>query len=126
MKPTLKAPGSKLLKLEHEKLLSNFDFNFNLRRCNQVLLFATPEQHTELAGFFAAVAQEYRGQYMFVTVGMDGGESTSGVAEYFGLVAAAPNAEDEEEDPMVGHCTFTPGSLPPGSLRMVLALETEI
>ena len=32
MKPTLKAPGSKRLKLEHEKLLSNVGFNFNLRR----------------------------------------------------------------------------------------------
>jgi hypothetical protein len=32
MKSTLKAPRSKRLKLEHEKLLSNFAFNFNLRR----------------------------------------------------------------------------------------------
>jgi len=32
IKPTLKAPGSKLLKPEHDKLLSNFVFNFNLRR----------------------------------------------------------------------------------------------
>jgi beta-galactosidase/beta-glucuronidase len=32
MKPTLKAPGSKRLKLDHEKLLSNFAFNVNLRR----------------------------------------------------------------------------------------------
>jgi WD40 repeat protein len=31
MKTTLKAPGSKLLKLENEKLISNFAFNFNLR-----------------------------------------------------------------------------------------------
>ena len=29
---TLKAPGSKRLKLGHEKLLSNFAFKFNLRR----------------------------------------------------------------------------------------------
>ena len=29
---TLKPPGSKRLKLEDEKLLSNFAFNFNLRR----------------------------------------------------------------------------------------------
>jgi len=28
----LKAPASKRLKLEHENLLSNFDFKFNLRR----------------------------------------------------------------------------------------------
>jgi len=32
IKPTLKAPGSKRLKLQHEKLLSNFSFNFDLRR----------------------------------------------------------------------------------------------
>ena len=35
IKPTLKAPGSIPLKLEHEKLLSNFAFNFNLRRYNE-------------------------------------------------------------------------------------------
>ena len=32
IKPTLKAPGSKCLKLGDEKPLSNFAFNFNLRR----------------------------------------------------------------------------------------------
>ena len=33
MKPTLKAPGSKrLLTLKYDELLSNFGFNFNLRR----------------------------------------------------------------------------------------------
>ena len=31
MKPTLKAHGSKRLKVEHEKLVSNFAFYFNLR-----------------------------------------------------------------------------------------------
>ena len=35
MKPTLKPPESKRLKLEHEKVLSNFAFNFNLRRYTQ-------------------------------------------------------------------------------------------
>ena len=29
---TLKAPGTNLLKLKHDKLLSNVAFNFNLRR----------------------------------------------------------------------------------------------
>ena len=33
--PTLKAPRTKRLKLTHEKLLSNFGFNFNLRRYNK-------------------------------------------------------------------------------------------
>jgi len=32
IKPMLKPPGSERLKLEHLKLLSNFGFNFNLRR----------------------------------------------------------------------------------------------
>ena len=32
MRHTLKAPGSKRVKLEYEKLLSNFAFDFNLRR----------------------------------------------------------------------------------------------
>ena len=32
IKPTLKAPGIKLLKLKYDKPLSNFAFKFNLRR----------------------------------------------------------------------------------------------
>jgi len=32
IKPMLKAPGSKRLKLEYDELLSNFGFNINLRR----------------------------------------------------------------------------------------------
>jgi len=32
MRPTLKLPGSKRVKLYHKKLLSNFAFNFNVRR----------------------------------------------------------------------------------------------
>jgi hypothetical protein len=36
MEPTLKAPGSKRLKLERKKMLSNFVFDSNLRRYNQV------------------------------------------------------------------------------------------
>jgi hypothetical protein len=37
MKPILKAPESKHLKLKHEKTLSNFAFKFNLRRFNQAV-----------------------------------------------------------------------------------------
>jgi hypothetical protein len=33
IKPTLKAPGIKLLKLKYDKQLSNVAFKFNLRRC---------------------------------------------------------------------------------------------
>ena len=32
IKPTLKAPGTNRLKLQHDEPLSNFAFNFNLRR----------------------------------------------------------------------------------------------
>jgi len=35
MKPTRKPPGTKRLKLEHEKLLFNFAFKFNLRRSTE-------------------------------------------------------------------------------------------
>ena len=35
MKPTLEAPESKLLKLEHENVLSNYAFKLNLRRYNK-------------------------------------------------------------------------------------------
>jgi hypothetical protein len=34
MKPTLKAPGTKRLKLIHDSLLSDFDYNLNMRRYN--------------------------------------------------------------------------------------------
>jgi len=34
MKPMLKAPKTKRLKLKYYKLLSSFTFRFNLRRCN--------------------------------------------------------------------------------------------
>ena len=33
IKPTSKPPGTKSLKVKYDKLLSNFAFNFNLRRC---------------------------------------------------------------------------------------------
>ena len=36
IKPTLKAPGTKRLKLKCDEPLSNFAFNFNLRRYNLV------------------------------------------------------------------------------------------
>jgi len=36
IKPTLKAPGAKRLKLKHDEPLSNIAFSFNLRRYNAV------------------------------------------------------------------------------------------
>jgi len=42
IKPTLKAPGIKLLKLKYGKRLTNFGFKFNLRRYNKTrVLFQT-------------------------------------------------------------------------------------
>jgi len=35
IKPTLKAPGSKCLKLPYDELLSSFAFKFDLRRYNE-------------------------------------------------------------------------------------------
>jgi len=37
IKPTLKAPGTKRLKLKYDELLSNFAFDFNLRRYNEAI-----------------------------------------------------------------------------------------
>ena len=39
--PTLKAPGTKRLKLKYHELLSNFAFKFNLRRYSEVCVSVT-------------------------------------------------------------------------------------
>ena len=39
MKLTLKAPGAKRLKLKYDEPLSNFAFNFNLRRYTVAIFF---------------------------------------------------------------------------------------
>jgi len=41
MKTTLKAPGTKLLKLKHDEPLSKFAFKFNLRLCATVTRLLT-------------------------------------------------------------------------------------
>ena len=41
MKPTLKAPGSEHSKLKSDDLLSNFAFNFNLRRYIEAVAFGS-------------------------------------------------------------------------------------
>ena len=46
LKSMLKAPGAKRLKLKHDKLLSNFGFDFNLHRYN---LVRTAEQKPDEA-----------------------------------------------------------------------------
>jgi hypothetical protein len=53
MKPTMKAPGSKRLNLEHDKLVSNFAFKFNLRRYSEGL-YEGILQEVQLAPFFSA------------------------------------------------------------------------
>jgi len=42
IKPTLKAPGSKRLKLKYDNLHSSFAFKFNLRRCTTAAPSPTP------------------------------------------------------------------------------------
>ena len=39
IRPTLKAPGTERLKLNHEELPLNFSFKFNLRRYIKVHMF---------------------------------------------------------------------------------------
>ena len=48
MKPKLKPPGSKLLELEYDGLLSNFGFKFNLRL--YTMRATRPDLHVRLAG----------------------------------------------------------------------------
>ena len=43
IEPTLIAPGTEHLKLEHDKLLPKIAFNFNLRRYNEIELAARRE-----------------------------------------------------------------------------------
>jgi hypothetical protein len=49
IKPTLKASKSKFLKLEHEKVLSDYAFNFNLRRYSMRESFAAGAAQEEAA-----------------------------------------------------------------------------
>jgi hypothetical protein len=52
MKPTLKAPGAKRLKLNYVELLSNFAFNFNLSRYNVVISLTVKKGSSVKAGGF--------------------------------------------------------------------------
>jgi len=49
MKPKLKPPGSKLLKLKFDKPLSDFAFKFNLRRYNTGVLDTVSKQFSTIA-----------------------------------------------------------------------------
>jgi hypothetical protein len=46
IKPMLKAPGTKRLKLEYDKLLSSFAFNFNLRRYTTAAVREVAARHS--------------------------------------------------------------------------------
>jgi hypothetical protein len=52
IKPMLKAPGTKRLKLKHDKTLSSFAFNFNLRRYSKGLVVASASGRVTWAGAY--------------------------------------------------------------------------
>ena len=65
MNPKLKAPGTKLLKLEHEKLLFKFAFNFNLRHYTTATLtsprgptWPRPRDHHSMFVFVCASGEK--------------------------------------------------------------------
>ena len=49
IKPVLKAPGTKRLKLKYDELFSSFAFNFNLRRYTEgdILVFLTGQEEID-------------------------------------------------------------------------------
>ena len=51
MKPVLKAPGSMLLKLSYDELLSSFALNIDLRRYTTVMVTATAPPVTRQGGY---------------------------------------------------------------------------
>jgi len=60
IKPKLKAPGTKLLKLEHDNLLSSFAFELNLRRYDMDLQSnsaALAEEQAEGRGLHSSTFQ---------------------------------------------------------------------
>ena len=75
----------------------NIEMIFESSVKTQVLLFATPEQHKEAASYYEDVAAKYRGEYIFVSVILDGDENSIGVAEYFGVLPESDQEAEEEE-----------------------------
>jgi len=55
MRPKLKPPGTKRLKLKFDILLSNFAFKFSLRRYN-----TSQEFYDEVSDLFAEAIMRYR------------------------------------------------------------------
>ena len=55
IRPTLKAPGTKRLKLKYDEPVSNFAFKFNLRRYNQKQAwpFWEPVDYVAFGGAYA-------------------------------------------------------------------------
>ena len=60
IKPKLKAPGTKRLKLKYDEPISNFAFKFKLRRCNEVAqrLAAAEREAEQARGAAEALAQQ--------------------------------------------------------------------
>jgi hypothetical protein len=65
IRPKLKAPGTKRLKLTHDLPLSNFAFKFNLRRYSKEVTFVGGKQRVRCACFsdfgFSDARQLYDG-----------------------------------------------------------------
>jgi len=68
IKPMLKAPGIKLLKLKYDKPLSNFAFKFNLRRYS--------EASVSLSQVFQLVGTKYDNAFTGGVVGEQAGAYT--------------------------------------------------
>jgi len=64
MKPTLKVPGTKRLKLEYDGLLSNFAFKFNLRRYSEGNAMKSTDPGDADAGSAAAGSTTTLKQYI--------------------------------------------------------------
>jgi len=61
IKPTLKAPGTKRLKLEYDVLLSNFAFRFNMRRYSKGLKMLINRQLGEGWNHWKNLLEQKRG-----------------------------------------------------------------
>ena len=57
IKPTLKAPGTKLLKLQYDKPLSTFAFKFNLRRYTLEMLHFSQYHDADGRGLHSSTSQ---------------------------------------------------------------------
>ena len=73
----------------------NVDMIFSSPIKHQVLLFAKPDQMAAAKEYYEKVAAHHRGEYIFVSVTMDGSDDAMGVADFFGLISADDTPEDD-------------------------------